>query len=196
MGVDNTIQNSISLCGEITRMETYVEPKQIEDNPNYYAQKQARLLRFNKAAIDKPIADLIEKFNRLPQCFTLQSCYGHFVHSGRKDSHNLHPLPSDAPIEKVEYRIAYIAFCVETSSIGRDLLSELTNTTSVDPQNVQLCSADWFWQRQINSYALQVAPERFKHQDTAILEFSEALKIEKVRNQLFARLYELVTRLE
>ena len=192
MGVDNTSCNFISLCGEIARMETYVEPKQIKDNPNYDAQKQACLLRFNKAAIDKPIADLIEKFNKPPQCFTLQSCYGHFVHSGQKDPHNLHPLPTNAPIGKVEYRIAYIAFCIEKSSKGRDLLSALKNVTSVDPQNVQFCSADWFWQRQINSYALQVEPERFKHQDTAILEFSEALKVEKIRNEFYRRLYELV----
>jgi len=37
-----------------------------------------------------------------------------------------------------------------------------------------------------------VEPDRFKHKDTAILEFGEALYIEKIRNIFFSRLYELL----
>ena len=70
--------------------------------------------------IDMPIINLINGFNKLPYCFTLQSCYGHFVYNGQKDSHNLEPLPVKDTIAKVEYRIAYIAFCIENSRLGRN----------------------------------------------------------------------------
>ena len=50
----------------------------------------------------------------------------------------------------------------------------------------------WFWERQINSYALQVEPDRFKHEDRAILGYKEALKIENIRNEFFVQLKELL----
>jgi hypothetical protein len=40
--------------------------------------------------------------------------------------------------------------------------------------------------------ALQVEPDRFKRKDTALLDFKEALHIEKIRNTVFIRLYELL----
>ena len=61
----------------------------------------------------------------------------------------------------------------------------------MDPENVQFCCADWFWKRQVNSYALQVEPDRFKYNDEAILDHKEALHIEKIRDVFFQRLYEL-----
>jgi hypothetical protein len=48
----------------------------------------------------------------------------------------------------------------------------------------------------MNSYALQVEPYRFKHNDKAILEFKEALHIEKIRNTFFIRLSELLENCE
>jgi hypothetical protein len=36
-----------------------------------------------------------------------------------------------------------------------------------------------------------VEPDRFKRKDTAIIDFKEALHIEKIRNAFFTRLYEL-----
>jgi len=50
----------------------------------------------------------------------------------------------------------------------------------------------WFWERQINSYALQVEPDRFTHEDRAILGYKEALKIENIRNEFFVQLKELL----
>ena len=58
--------------------------------------------------IDKPIIELINAFNELPYCFTLQSCFGHFVCCGQNDQQNLESSPVNDPIVKVEYRIAYI----------------------------------------------------------------------------------------
>lgn len=141
--------------------------------------------------IDAPIVDLINNFNRLPHCFTLQSCYGHFVYDGQPDTCNLEPLPETDTISKVEYRIAYICFCIENSSAGRGFLKILKGITDIDPGTIQLCCAEWFWERQVNSYALQVEPDRFKRQDTAELDYKEALRIEKIRNEFYIKLRDI-----
>jgi hypothetical protein len=142
--------------------------------------------------IDIPIIKLINGFNKLPYCFTLQSCYGHFIYNNQKDSYNLDPLPIKDTIATVEYRIAYIAFCIENGEQGKKFLEALKEIPVIDPENIQFCCADWFWERQPNSYALQVEPERFKHKDTAILDYREALHIEKIRNEFYVRLQELI----
>lgn len=46
--------------------------------------------------------------------------------------------------------------------------------------------------RQLNSYVLQVGPDRFKHMDKMILDYEEALQIEKMRNVFFSGLYDLL----
>ena len=93
---------------------------------------------------------------------------------------------------KVVYRIAYVALCIENSASGRGLFEALKEITAIDPDNVQFCCAEWFWEKQINSYALQVEPDSFKRKDTASIDFKEALHIEKIRNTFFIRLYELL----
>jgi len=173
-------------------LETFSDLKDLTENPYYQAQKQKIQSDLNDDMIDMPIIGLINGFCKLPYCFTLQSCYGHFVYNGQKDTHNLDPLPEKEISVKVEYRIAYIAFCIENSAEGRRLFASLKDITGIDPENIQFCCAEWFWKRQINSYALQVDPDRFKRRDTAILEFKEALHIEKIRNTFFSRLYELL----
>jgi hypothetical protein len=176
----------------IADLETFTELKELAENPHYQVQKQKTLFDLTDDMIDMPIRDLIKGFNELPYCFTLQSCYGHFVYNGQKETHNLEPLPIKDSIAKVEYRIAYIAFCIENSLLGKKLFESLKEITAIDPENVQFCCAEWFWKRQVNSYALQVEPDRFKRNDTAILNFKEALHIEKIRNEFFIRLYELL----
>ena len=173
-------------------METFTELKELVENPHYQAQKHKILCDFTDNMIDAPIIDLINGFNSLPYCFTLQSCYGHFVYNGQKDTHNLDPLPAKDIIAKVEYRIAYIAFCIENSASGRDLFEALKEITAIDLENVQFCCAEWFWKSQVNTYALQVEPDRFKRKDTATVDLNEALHIEKIRNEFFIRLYELL----
>ncbi|RPH47624.1 MAG: hypothetical protein EHM85_19410 [Desulfobacteraceae bacterium] len=184
--------SSIIVWTGIAKLETFTEPKELAENPYYQVQRQKSLGDLTDDMIDMPIIDLINGFNKLPYCFTLQSCYGHFVYNDQKDSHTLEPLPVKDTIPKVEYRIAYIAFCIENSLLGRELYETLKKMTAVDPENIQFCCAEWFWKIQINSYALQVEPDRFKLKDTAILDYKEALHIEKIRNEFFFRLYELV----
>ncbi|MCP3873161.1 MAG: hypothetical protein GY699_08420 [Desulfobacteraceae bacterium] len=173
-------------------METFAGLKEFSGNLYYQAQKQKIRIDLSDGMIDMPIIDLIKGYNKLPYCFTLQSCYGHFIYNGKKNIHNLEPLPVEGAIDKIEYRIAYIAFCIENSTLGKKLFDSLKEITSIDPENIQFCCAEWFWKRQVNSYVLQVEPDRFKHEDTAILDYKEALHIEKIRKQFFARLYELV----
>ncbi len=144
-------------------METFTELKEFAENPHYQLQKQKILSDLTDDIIDIPIIDLISGLNKIPCCFTLQSCYGHFVYNGQKDLHNLEPLPVAGAIGKVEYRIAYIAFCIENSAAGRGLFEALKDVTFIDPENIQFCCAEWFWNKQVNSYILQVEPTRFKH---------------------------------
>ena len=177
-------------------METFTELKKFAENPHYQLQKQKILSDLTNDMIDMPIIDLINGYNKLPYCFTLQSCYGHFVYNGQKDLHNLEPLPVTGAIDKIEYRVAYIAFCIENSAAGRGFFETLKEVTSIDPENIQFFCAEWFWNKQINSYALQVEPDRFKRQDTAVIDFMEALHIEKIRNTFFIRLYELLEQMK
>ena len=173
-------------------METFTEPKELVENPHYKEQRQKSLSGFTDAMVDAPIVKLINDFNRLPCCFTLQSCYGHFVHGSQKDIYNFDPLPVTNFIARVEYRIAYVAFCIENSDSGRELFGALKGISAIDQENIQFCCAEWFWKRQINSYSLQVEPDRFKDKDKTILDYREALHIEKIRNEFFIRLRELV----
>jgi len=177
-------------------METYSKPKDLVTNPHYQKQRQKSLAGLSYSMIDKPIIDIIHGFNKLPFCFTLQCCYGHFVYYGQKDSHNFEPLPVTDTVMWVEYRIAYIACCIENSHLGRRLLKALKEITLIDPENIQLCCAEWFWERQVNSYALQVEPDRFKDKDTATLDYTEAIKIEKIRNEFYIRLQALLQKVQ
>jgi len=165
----------------IKKLETFTEPKKLVGNPRYQDQRKKSLAGLSDDMIDVPIIDLINTYNKLSYCFTLQSCYGHFIYNGQNDSHNLEPLPITDSIARVKYRIAYICFCIEDSALGSGLLEVLNEITAIDPENIQFCCAEWFWKRQVNSYALQVEPDRFKHKDTAILDYGEALQIENIR---------------
>jgi len=173
-------------------LETFTELKALLENPHYQERRQKCLAGLADVTIDEPIIELINDFNKLPYCFTLQSCYGHFLYNGRKDPNNLDHLPVTNTIATVEYRIAYIAFCIDNGESGRGLFDDLKEITAIDPGNIQFCCAEWFWKRQFNSYALQVEPDRFKHKDKAVLNYKEALKIENVRNEFFAHLQELL----
>jgi len=173
-------------------LETFTEPKKLVENPDYQKQRRESLAGLSDDMIDAPIVDIINGFNRLPYCFTMQSCYGHFIYNNQKDPYNLEPLPTTDDVARVEYRIAYLCLCIQNSAVGRGLLEALNEITAIDPKNIQLCCAEWFWERQVNSYALQVEPDRSKHKDTAILDYREALNIEKIRNEFFVQLRQLL----
>ena len=176
-------------------METFIACHDLVDDPHFKANKSQSLAVLNDEIIDAPMVEIINLVNALPYCFTIQSCYGHFLYTGQEDEFNLDPLPITNSIASVEYRIAYIAFCIENNTAGSKFLSVLETLMTIDPENIQLGSAEWFWQQQVNSYAIQVEPDRFKHQDTAIIEYAESLSIERVRNQFYKKLKELLCHL-
>ncbi len=176
---------------EIYNLETFILPKKLVDNPFFHGQRKKVLHSLDTYIIDPPIIDLIKKINMLSYCFTQQSCYGHFIFDGQQDAYNIEPLPVTTDVGKVKYKIAYIALCLENSALGIMLLEDLKAVTSVNQGNIQFLCAEWFWQRQVNSYVLQVEPERFKCCDTVRLDYAEALYIEKVRDKFFAQLSEL-----
>lgn len=172
-------------------METFTKPRELVENPHYREQRRTCLINLNVDTLDTPLTELIQVFNQLPYCFTLQSCYGHFLYAGQNDPHNIEPLPATEIITGVEYRIAYRAYCVENSASGKRLLRALEEVPALNPENIHFGSADWFWNRQVNSYTLQVQPARFMYQDKAILGYEEALHIEQIRNEFFVRLQAL-----
>ena len=125
-------------------METIIEPKDLEANPKFIEQKRETISGLIDGMIDKPIIDIVNGFNKLPYCFTMQSCFGHFVYNTQRDPNNIEPLPITDTITTVEYRIAYIAFCVENSESGIRFIKALDEITSIDSAYIQFCSAEWF----------------------------------------------------
>lgn len=174
-------------------METFTKPKDFVPNPRFEQDRRQCLSDLNSIEIDEPIATLIWSFARLPYCYTLQCCYGHFLHAAQTDPQNLHPLPA-INVGEVKYRIAYIGFCIENNLAGAAFRHDLEQVSAVDPDYVQFGSAGWFWERHLNSYALQVEPARFMRKDEAIIEYREALRIQRVRDLFFIKVEELLER--
>jgi hypothetical protein len=161
------------------------------DHPRFAQDRQDALAALDLHAIDAPIVDIVEGFSQLPYCFTLQSCVGHFVCAPGQDSRNLDPLPV-GKTGRVEYRIAYLACCIENSSRGKALRDALARIPETDPAHIQFGSPEWFWESHVNSYALQVEPSRFNNQDKVTLEYQEALDVQATRDVFFAKVRELL----
>lgn len=173
-------------------METFTDLNDFVYNPYFHDQRKKCLSKLDIESIDTPIVDLISGFAKLNYCFTLQSCYGHFLHNSQKNPYNIKPLPVSNSISNVEYKLAYIAICIENSKQGRTLFYDLKKIPSIDPEYIQFGCAEWFWERQVNSYALQVEPKKHMTKDRLSVDYWEALHIEKVRNKFFTQLKKLV----
>jgi hypothetical protein len=156
-------------------------------HPGYAADRQAALDGLDLTAVDAPIVDLLEAFRPLPYCFTLQCCYGHFLIATGQDEHSLEPVP-EGYSGSVRYRIAYVAFCVEDSGRGRDLLERLSRVPEIEPAYVQFGCADWFWDQWPNSYTLQVEPVAHRFKDQAVLTAGEAMQTQRARDRFFEEL--------
>lgn len=172
-------------------METFAEARELVDDPRFTAERERSLASLVLEEIDAPLRGLIRGFAVLSCCFTLQCCYGHFVHAGQPVPDNLEPLPPGGA-GSVRYRIAYLALCIENSADGRRLYAALSELPEIDPAHIQFGSPTWFRGQYRNAFALQVEPLRFAHQDEAILEHEEALHVQQIRDRFFARLEEIV----
>jgi len=105
-------------------METFTEPREFVENPRYSQDRHDTLAALDLSSIDEPIVDIVAGFAVLPHCFTLQSCYGHFVCAPEQDSRTLDAVvPGYAG--PVRYRIAYVLFCIENSNRGWALRKSL-----------------------------------------------------------------------
>ena len=58
----------------------------------------------------------------------------------------------------------------------------------IDKDYIQFGSAGWFWDRQVNTYVLQVEPDRYRFKDRVFLDYREALHVEKIRDLFFQKL--------
>ena len=114
------------------KLETFTDLKDFVDNPYFHDQRKNYLSRLDIERIDAPIVELISDFAKLDYCFTLQSCYGHFLHKNQKNPYNIEPLPVANSLSNVEYKIAYVALCIKTNNQGRTLFNDLKEIPSID----------------------------------------------------------------
>ncbi len=171
-------------------METFTKARPIVENPGFASQRDAALLALDRSAIDAPLVPLIGDLNALPCCFTLQCCWGHFLPPGEADDHTMAAPPARGMAE-LEYRLAYVAFCVSDDGAGRALRDAVGELMDAEPRFVQFGSADWFWERQLNSYAIQVAPRRARGQDRMTLDGKQARLVSHARTRMFREFAEL-----
>jgi len=157
------------------------------ENRGYDRARQKSIAELDLSSVDGPITDIVEGFTAIPHCFTLQCCYGHFLCAPEQGRHNIDPIPHGFS-GSATYRIAYIAFCLENSPQGQVLRQSLARLSAIDPEFVQFGSAGWFWERCVNSYALQVEPDAHMLKDEAILGPAEALRTQAVRDRFFEEL--------
>ncbi|MEE4217408.1 MAG: hypothetical protein V2I48_07360 [Xanthomonadales bacterium] len=171
-------------------METFAPAREFVENPRFRSDRDDILGNLVLHSIDPPIRELVARLSALPCCFTLQSCYGHFVCPAQPALDNLEPVPADAT-GPVRYRIAYMAFCLENSKSGRAFRKALEQITVIDTDYIQFGSPGWFWERYKNSYALQVEPPAFVNEDAVTVDHGEARHVQWVRDRFFAALTEL-----
>lgn len=171
-------------------METFTVSKEFEQNPRYFQDRKNTVAALDLSSIDEPIVDIVSALAELPYCFPLQSCFGHFVCHPEQDIHTIDPIPK-VYAGPVRYRIAYIAVCIENSRYGQILRDSLEEISAIDPAFIQFGSADWFWNRFVNSYVLQVEPVAHMGKDEIILEAMETRHIQVVRDLFFEELRNL-----
>ncbi|MBN2226574.1 MAG: hypothetical protein JW763_04355 [candidate division Zixibacteria bacterium] len=166
-------------------METYTAAKPFVDDPGFAFRRAKSLKGLDLNSIDPPIVDIIDTLSHVAHCFTLQCCWGHFVHDGQPSPHGIAPLANYADTTTVEYRIAYMAMCIQNSPAGLRFYNDLKRIVQIDSKYIQFASADWFWNQHVNSYIIQTEPDRFKTFDTAKVAVAEALHLQSIRNRMY-----------
>jgi hypothetical protein len=179
-------------------METFIPARPFTADPAYEDERRSALrglkAEIGSGAIDLPLLGLLKALSCLSHCFTLQSCFGHFVHGQQQDTHNTAPLSDISAVPVIVYRIAYLAVCLRDNEAGRELFEDLRRMEGIDPGYVQFGSADWFWGHQVNTYVVQVEPLRFRDRDCVTIGPEEALHIERVRDLFFLELETIVAK--
>jgi len=180
-------------------MDTFIPARPFTHHPGYLSDRknaQRELeMEILKGSIDPPLLPLIRECIPITHFFTVQCCYGHFVHDLEPDTENL-VLPSRylGKVETVTYRLAYLAVCIQDNGRGREFYADLEALAEENPDYFQFGSADWFWEGMVNTYCIQLEPERFKAKDSAVISLREALVIEELQKVFFNRLAEIIHR--
>lgn len=173
-------------------MQTYCPEKPMVANPDFGKQRTAALASLRKAPLDEPVKKFIHDLANLEFCFTLQSCWGHFVSGSQPDPHAIRTISADSLEGKYHYKIAYLAFCVDNCTEGRNFLARLREIpAAVDPRYVQFGCAGWFWKQQVNSYVLQVQPLENAYVDSLDMSGELALELQGVRDGFFKAMREV-----
>ena len=174
-------------------METYTPAKSFVTHPEFQSERLAALNGLDISLVDLQLTSLMKNLNRLPYLFTLQCCHGHLFTADNKEITDFEGFNGS---DEVEYRLAYIAFCIENSPLGKSFMEELKQVPSrLEEHTVHFGSAQWFWDQWVNSYILQVMPLRFKDQDKAVLNLPEAKRIIALRDTFFSTMSALVASL-
>jgi hypothetical protein len=74
-------------------METFSKPRDFIHHARFARDRSNILSELRLGNIDLPIRDIVAALMKLSYCFTLQSCYGHFIWDGQPDLHNMAVLP-------------------------------------------------------------------------------------------------------
>ncbi len=173
-------------------METFEPPRKLVNNQNFEQTRNTWLGSLDLDSIDAPITDLIRSLNTLPFCFTLQSCFGHFLYEGQDNKHNTTPLPNSPLKCQIQYRIAYLALCIADNQQGRKFIEILTHVPSPHPDIIQFGSAAYFWEKQVNSYVLQIGPVKLQDKDTMEINYQEAISVQTARNYFFQTIEQII----
>ncbi|MBN2312427.1 MAG: hypothetical protein JXM79_00770 [Sedimentisphaerales bacterium] len=171
-------------------METFTTARPLVEHPDFTVQKELALSSLDIHSLDEPVRDVVTALNDMSFCFTIQSCFGHFVFKNKEPT-NLEPLPPTEIEGAIEYRIAYVALCVQKCEPAARFLDELSRIQQIDPKYIQYGSADWFWDRHVNSYVIQVESERDMDKDTARINYQEARYIEELKRDVIVRIHAL-----
>lgn len=180
-------------------METFTPPKQFIPHPEFAKERAMALRRLEElirlAEPDPPLIPLLRQFMQVPVCFTVQSCYGHFVYSQSPGDRNLAPVSSFPDgVQQLRYRLAYMVFCIEDNVHGHALYDDLQSMTAIDPLYIQFGSAEWFWDMTPNTYVVQLEPLSGACQDSVIVKLDEAIHLERLRERFFMHLEEIAQR--
>ena len=168
-------------------MESFRAAKAFVAHLQYAPDRLRTLAAMDPGSIDEPIRDIVAALAQRSDCYSLQSCWGHFICHDGQDRHTLEPI-ADGYMGSVRYRIAYIALCIENSRNGRILRNLLSEIPALAPDGIQFGSAGWFWERCVNTYVLQVAPSRHKDKDEMLLDGEEARQVQTIRDRFFREL--------
>jgi hypothetical protein len=171
-------------------MDTFTEAKPFQPHADYAADRKRTLRELEReitrGSIDLPLLPMIRECMQIPHCFTVQCCCGHFVHDLEPDPENLsRPSQYAGTAESLRYRVAYLAVCIREDKRGRELFADLQALATQEPGYIQFGSADWFWNRMVNTYCIQLEPERMKELDSGMVSLSEARTLEEIRTVFF-----------